>query len=113
MPHHASGTRLEIYGRKGTLVLTSKSVNLGPSQLQLGLGNGDMKDVIPPSQYRLAPANMPQSPAINVAQSYARYAQAMETGNPPTPRFDHAVVRHTLIDALERSHELGQVVKLP
>lgn len=113
VPHHASGTRLEIYGRKGTLILTSKSVNLGPSHLQLGLGNGDMKDIVPPSQYRLAPSEMPQSPAINVAQSYARYAQAMATGNPPTPDFEHAVVRHTLIDALERSHQSGQVVKLP
>lgn len=32
VPHHASGIRMEVYGRKGTLVLTSKSVNTGPSQ---------------------------------------------------------------------------------
>jgi predicted dehydrogenase len=70
VPHHASGTRMEVYGRKGTLVLTSKSVNIGPSQLQLGIGKDEMKEIVPPASYRLAPADMPQSPAVNVAQAY-------------------------------------------
>lgn len=112
VPHHSSGTRLEIYGSKGTLVLTSKSVNLGPSQLQLGIGKDEMKEIVPPASYRLAPADMPQSPAVNVAQAYARYAAAVESGATPTPDFDHAVVRHALIDALERSHAEGKVIKL-
>ena len=111
VPNHASGTRMEVYGRKGTLVLTSKSVNIGPSQLQLGIGKDEMKQVVPPASYRLAPANMPQAPAVNVAQTYARYAAAASDA-PPVPDFDHAVVRHTLIDALERSHTEGKVIQL-
>src|SRR6187200_2349884 len=74
VPHHASGIRMEVYGSKGTLVLTSKSVNIGPSQLQLGIGKGEMKKIVSPASYLLVPADMPQSPAVNVAQAYARYA---------------------------------------
>ena len=103
---------MEVYGRKGTLVLTSKSVNIGPSQLQLGIGKGEMKAIVSPARYRHAPADMPQSPAVNVAQAYARYAAAMGAGAAPAPDFDHAVVRHALIDALERSHAEGRVIKL-
>jgi predicted dehydrogenase len=112
VPYNASGTRMEVYGRKGTLVLTSKSLNIGPSQLQLGIGKGEMKEIVPPANFRLAPANMPQSPAINVAQAYARYAAAMQAGATPPPDFQHAVVSHALIDALERSHNEGKVIKL-
>ena len=112
VPHHASGTRMEVYGSKGTLVLTSKSVNIGPSHLELGIGKGEMQKIVVPASYRLAPADMPQSPAVNVAQAYARYAAAMETGAMPAPDFGHAVVRHALIDALERSHAEGRVIKL-
>ena len=112
VPHHASGIRMEVYGRKGTLVLTSKSVNIGPSQLQLAIGKGEMKAIVSPASYRRAPADMPQSPAVNVAQAYARYAAAMGAGAAPAPDFDHAVVRHALIDALERSHAEGRVIKL-
>ena len=100
MPHHASGIRMEVYGRKGTLVLTSKSVNIGPSQLQLGIGKGEMKELVSPASYRFAPADMAQSPAVNVAQAYARYAAALGAGAVPAPDFGHAVVRHALIDAL-------------
>jgi len=103
---------LTVYGRKGTLVLTSKSVNIGPSQLYLGIGKGEMKAIVSPASYRFAPANMPQSPAINVAQAYARYAAAMAARTAPAPDFDHAVVRHALIDALERSHAERRVIKL-
>jgi predicted dehydrogenase len=112
VPYHASGTRMEVYGRKGTLVLTSKSVNIGPSQLQLGVGQDEMKGIVPPASYHLAPADMPQSPAVNVAQAYARFAVAIGSGATPAPDFDHAVVRHALIDALERSHKEGKVIKL-
>ena len=51
-------------------------------------------------------------PGNNVAQDYARFADAMQSGAAGSPDFDHAVVRHALIDAMERSHEEGRVVKL-
>jgi len=112
VPYNASGTRLEIYGRKGTLVLTSKSVNIGPSELQLALGNEALAPVTPPDSYVLVPADMAAGPGKNVAQAFARFAPALRSGNSPAPDFDAAVVRHALIDAMERSHREGKVIKL-
>ena len=112
VPQNASGTRMEIYGRKGTLVLTSNSVNIGPSQLQLAVGDAEMTEAVPPDSYRLIPTEMAAGPGRNVAQAYARFAAAMRSGSSNAPNFGDAVRRHALIDAMERSHESGQVIKL-
>jgi len=112
VPYNASGTRMEIYGRKGTLVLTSKSVNIGPSQLHLGIGSDTMAEISPPDSYRLIPADMAAGPGRNVGQAYARFAKAIQSGTAGSPDFNDAVVRHALIDAMERSHNEGKVIKL-
>lgn len=112
VPHNASGTRMEIYGRTGTLVLTSKSVNIGPSQLFLAKGKEALAEVLPPQSYSLIPADMPKGPGRNVGQAYARFANALRAGTAPAPDFEHAVVRHALIDAMERSSAQGKVVSL-
>jgi len=103
---------MEIYGRKGTLVLTSKSVNTAPSQLRRGIGKAEMAEITPPDSYLLIPADMAAGPGRNVAQAYARFASAMQTGASDAPDFEDAVVRHALIDAMERSHKEGKVIKL-
>ena len=112
VPFNASGIRMEIYGRKGTLVLTSKSVNIGPSKLHLAIGNETLAEITPPDSYLLIPANMAAGPGRNVAQAYARFAKAIKLGSAETPDFNDAIVRHTLIDAMERSHREGKVIKL-
>jgi len=112
VPYNASGTRMEIYGRKGTLVLTSKSVNIGPSQLHLAIGNGKMAEIAAPDSYRLIPADMAAGPGRNVGQAYARFAKAMQSGAAGSPDFNDAVARHALIDAMERSHRESKVIKL-
>ena len=102
---------MEIYGHKGTLVLTSNSVNIGPSQLQLAVGDAEMTEAVPPNSC-LIPTEMAAGPGRNVAQAYARFAAAMRSGSSNAPDFGDAVRRHALIDAMERSHESGQVIKL-
>jgi predicted dehydrogenase len=112
VPHNASGTCMEIYGRKGTLVLTSKSFNIGPSQLHLAIGNDAMAEITPPGSYCLIPANMAAGPGRNVGQGYARFASAMQSVNAYAPDFVRAIVRHTLIDAMKCSHMESKVIKL-
>jgi predicted dehydrogenase len=112
VPYNASGTRMEIYGRKGTLVLTSQSVNIGPSKLHMAIGAGSMAEITPPDSYRLIPADMAAGPGRNVGQAYARFADAMQSGKTTSPDFNDAIVRHTLIDAMERSHTQRKVIKL-
>jgi len=112
VPHHSSGTRLEIYGQKGTLVLTSNSVNIGPSKLFLGSAGGEMAEITPPDSYSLIPADMAAGPGRNVAQAYVRFAEDMKAGTAAAPDFAAAIVRHRLIDAMERSHDEGKAIKL-
>lgn len=112
VPYNASGTRMEIYGRKGTLMLTSNSVNIGPSQLHLAIGKAEMAEVTPSDSYRLIPADMAVGPGRNVAQAYARFAETLQSGAAKAPDFGDAVRRHALIDAMERSHETGKAVSL-
>ncbi len=112
VPQNASGTRLEIYGRKGTLVLTSNSVNIGPSKLFRAIGKAELAEIAPPPSYTLIPSDMAAGPGRNVAQAYARFAAALKSGRSDAPDFDDAVRRHALIDAMERSHRDGKVVKL-
>ena len=78
----------------------------------MAIGNHDMAEMTPPDSYRLIPADMAAGPGKNVAQAYARFADALQSGTAGSPDFEHAVVRHALIDAMERSHEEGRVVKL-
>ena len=71
-----------------------------------------MEEVSPPSGYILIPNDMAAGPGINVGQAYARFASAGESGYSNAPDFDHAVVRHKLIEAMERSHKEGKVIHL-
>jgi len=112
VPFNASGTRIEIYGRKGTLVLTSNSINIGPSQLHLAIGDAELTEFSPPDIYQLIPADMAAGPGRNVAQAYARFAKTMQSGGGDAPDFSDAVRRHTLIDAMERSHDSSKAIKL-
>ncbi len=112
VPYNASGTSMEIYGRKGTLRLTSNSVNIGPSRLFLATGTNEMTELTPPENYILIPKDMAAGPGRNVGQAYARFAQARDANKAGSPNFDDAVVRHTMIDAMERSHIEGKVIKL-
>lgn len=111
VPHSPSGTRLEIYGSKGTLVLTSSSVNVAATHLHRAIGSGPLTALTPPDKYTLIPADLAAGPARNVAQAYARLGSAMLTGSEGPPDFDHAVVRHRLIDAMERSSDAGTVIE--
>ena len=103
---------MEIYGRKGTLRLTSNSVNIGPSRLFMATGADELAELTPPDYYILIPKDMTAGPGRNVAQAYARFAQARAAGKKASPDFDDAVVRHAMIDAMERSHVEGKVVRL-
>jgi len=112
VPSHPSGNRFEIYGREGTLVISGGSANVGPNQLQGAQGSAPLAVMEPPEQFRLAPEGTPAGPARNVAQAYARLAQAMTSGERYQPDFAHAVTRHALISAIERSSAEGRTIRL-
>jgi predicted dehydrogenase len=65
-----------------------------------------------PERFTLVPGSTPAGPARNVAQAYARLARAMAAGERFEPDFAHAVTRHALLAAIERSAADGRAVRL-
>ena len=58
------------------------------------------------------PPSTPAGQAYNVAQAYARAADALRGRRAFDVDFDLAVRRHVLIDAMERSAASGRSVKV-
>ena len=113
VPSNPSGNRMEIYGREGALVIrTDGSLNIGPNQAHAGKGKEPMAPMPVPAKYRLAPEGTPGGPPYNVAQAYARLADALGTGRSFDIDFALAVQRHKLIDAIERSSATGRSVRV-
>jgi predicted dehydrogenase len=113
IPLHPSGTRLEIYGRDGTMVISApRALNIGPNVLYAAKGNAPLVEMPVPAPYTLVPEGTPPGPPRNVAQAYRRAAQAFAAGTGFEVDFDLAVTRHPLIDAIERSAAEERGVKL-
>ncbi|HET7770376.1 MAG TPA: Gfo/Idh/MocA family oxidoreductase, partial [Chloroflexota bacterium] len=79
VPHSPSGNVLEIYGDRGTLVVSGGSPNVGPSELRGARSGESLAALATPDRFRLAPESVPAGPARNVAQAYARLAAAMRS----------------------------------
>lgn len=112
VPSHPSGTRLEIFGNGGTLVLTTSSLNQGPSKLVGARGTDPLEPLDAPRRFTLIPDGVPSGSPFNVAQAYKRFADAFTQSQPFTPDFQHAVKRHALIEAIERSAADGRAIQM-
>ena len=110
VPWHDSGYRLEVYGREGTLVLTSQqSASIGGLRLFGGKGgNSALEEIAIPPRHTWVPESVPQGPPFNIAQLWGRFAKAIRSGERAEPDFDTAVTRHKLLDAIQRASDTGQ-----
>jgi predicted dehydrogenase len=113
VPSNPSGNRIEIFGREGAIVLRAEgSFNTGSSEVFAGKGKEAMAAMPVPAKYKVVPAGTPAGQAYNVAQAYARAADALRGRGSFDVDFNLAVQRHKLIDAIERSSDTGRSVKL-
>ena len=113
VPSNPGGNRIEIYGREGALVLRAEgSFNTGGSEFHGGKGKTAMAPMPIPARYKVVPDSIPSGPPYNVAQAYARAADALGGRGSFEVDFDLAVKRHKLIDAIERSSATGRSVKV-
>jgi len=113
VPSNPSGNRMEIYGREGALVIRANgALSLGPNQDARGKGKEPMVSMPVPAKYKFAPEGTPGGPPYNVAQAYARAADALRGGGSFDVDFNLAVQRHQLIDAIERSAAMGRSVRM-
>jgi predicted dehydrogenase len=121
VPVHPEGHRkFEIYGREGTLAITAAaagaepnpSIYHGPNQLSVARGKSAFAPIETPERFTLIPDAVPAGAARNVAQAYARLADAITQRTPFEPAFADAVRAHRMIAALERSSATGQAVRI-
>jgi predicted dehydrogenase len=113
VPFNASGSHFEIYGREGTLTISGGSVNSGPNQLRGARGDEPLAPIELPDHLKAAADGIPSGPPRNVGHAYARLAEAFGADRAYQPDFSHAVKRHKLIAAIERSAAQGTTVRGP
>lgn len=111
-PSAASGYRLEIYGRKGTLAISATSTNTAASTVSGAQGKDKLAELSVPARLAAAPASTPAGPPQNVAHAYARFAPVFHSKGKVDPDFDTAVGLHRLIDAIERSDVERKTIKI-
>jgi len=113
VPSNPGGNRIEIYGREGAIVLRADgSFNTGGSEIHAGKGKEKMAAMPVPAKYKFVPDSTPGGQPYNVAQAYARAADALRGRGSFDVDFNLAVQRHKLIDAIERSSATGRSVKV-
>jgi len=107
VPWAASGFRMEIYGREGTLVATSEdSPQLGEMiTLQGARGSNQLAPLEVPSRFVQVPPETPRGDPYNVGQMYCAFAQAIRSGKGTQPDFDTAVGLHRFVDAIKLSSD--------
>ena len=112
VPYAASGWRMEIYGRNGTLRATRRARrNAMPTNCTDARWRA-VGAVAGTRAYTEVPEDMPVGPPRNVGHLYIRLARAIRDGTPVEPDFDLAVRRHRLIDAIQRSSDTGRTLAI-
>src|SRR5437867_5267583 len=113
VPSNPGGNRIEIYGREGALVPRADgSFNTGGSEIHACKGTQSMAPMPVPAKYKVVPESTPGGQPYNVAQAYARAADALRGRGSFDVDFNLAPHGHKLIDAIERSSATGRSVKL-
>jgi predicted dehydrogenase len=109
------GTRWSILGDRGTLTITGTTL---PHLADTGLtlqgtdSNGTLEELTVPASYYLAPPEVPDGPAKNVAALYLALADAIHADRQPDPDFATALSLHHLIDAIQASSDSGTLLSV-
>lgn len=109
---HQTGLTLEIFGDKGTILLSAPaSIQFGSHQLRGGgPTDKELRELTIPDSYYWVPDSLKYESGFvrNVAQAYSKFAQDIEKGTSLTPSFADAVKLHQLIDTVEKAAQTGE-----
>lgn len=105
------GTNLlwEINGTEGDIRVTGAGGHMQMFDLTVSGARGEDTELAPlsvPEALRTVPDSL-VGPAVNVAGAWQCFVEDIRSGSRRMPDFDHAVRRHRLIAAVERSAEAG------
>ncbi len=113
VPYQADGWRMAAYGSKGVVIATTPIMpQISPITLIGAQGSEPLTELPVPDRLRVVPATVPEGPPQNVGQAYVRMAEAIQADEQFAPNFDDALAVHRLLEAIQRSSDEGQVVKL-
>lgn len=105
---HGTPLLFEIHGDKGDLLVSGNAtVQYAELKLQGAQGNAVLADLPVPAKYKQVPDSMPPMRPYNVAQLYVELGNAIREGRTPTPSFGEAVVRHRMLEAIQKAAETG------
>lgn len=112
IPFAGSNYRMEVYGTKGTLVVTgADSPQMAKLTLAGAQGGNAFQPLEPPAQFIPVPG-IPAGVPFNVGQLYRTFAEAIRTGKSSAPDFDTAISLHRLIDAISESSRTGTMQRV-
>jgi predicted dehydrogenase len=108
-PSHGTNFYWEINGTEGDLVLRAATgqFQYADVSLQGAQGRNSLEIIRMAAEDRWVPASVPAGPPLNVAQAYAHLARDLREGSRLVARFEDAVVRHRMLDAIERASATG------
>lgn len=110
-PWAGSGYRMEVYGREGTLVVSSEeSPNHDGVRLQGVQGGNKLEDLEIPGKYTYVLEGMPRGAPYNVGQMYYLFGQSIRSGRSCQPDFNTAVELHRFIDNIQEASNQGRAV---
>jgi predicted dehydrogenase len=113
VPYNASGWRMEVYGRDGTIVAATNGMPQITALTVMGSqGGAPLAELSVPEHYTVVPPAMPKGAPRNIGQLYVRFADAIENGTKVEPDFDDALARHRTVDAIQRASDEGRTIKL-
>ena len=100
VPNHASGWRMEVRGTEGLLLATTGVMpQISPIALSGARGSDELSP-FPPQERFVAVPGVEGGPSRNVAESYARLADAIGRGVRFRADFEDAVAAHQLLDVV-------------
>lgn len=98
---HGSGSRLEIYGTKGSLHLLQGQ---GQGQILMGAKGGEeLQELVPPSEFTFVPEIPQNAMYFAVAQTFRKLADAIKHGQEFNPDFGTALHLHRILESIERA----------
>ena len=113
LPYNTPGWRMEVYGRNGTLqISTSGAPQRDANALRGSQGRVPLVQLPVPAHYTEVPSATPTGPPHNVAHLYMRIAKAIRANAAVEPDFELALARHRLIDAIEQSSDERRTIEL-
>jgi len=99
----------EINGTEGDLVITAGGghIQMLPLSVKGAQGDAPLQTLEIPGVYR-CPLNMEDGPAASVARAYSALVSDWQTGSQTLPDFEDAIIRHRMLDAIERAALTGE-----